>query len=586
MESPNPADLNAFNKRPKGPFPAGTPAQTPERSGPPEILPNEVEKINVLGDGSFGTVYQGRCRSKDVAVKVLHKQDLDMKTLTAFRKEVEILSQIYHPNIVLFMGACTQPGSMCIVTELLPKGDVEAMLQDKNCQLSLVQRMKMAKDAALGMAWLHGSTPQFVHRDLKTANLLVDSNLNVKVCDFGLSQIKSQGDFLRDGSEGAKGTPLWMAPEVMLGQAFNEKADIYSFGIVLWEILTRSEPFQEFDNFEQFRAAVCYEHRRPPIPDDTNPKLRRLIERCWHSNPSIRPPFKEIVELLDEVIVDVAIADEFGRRFWKESLRSKDQVKWAELKNPFVELLEWSHKNIKRPQPVPFAPDEQPTLERLQEASASQLEEFALRGPLQYAQSAQEFARRAREGLPLEGPVESLYDPSCDELNFKCFKAVLAEPSPADSDDDICTLDRFGKVLSWFGPLVDPVHGVIMLPKIRMLLSKRWFHGDLSTRDAEVRLVGKGVGAFLVRFSTFAAGTFTLSRVSKDGSLNHQRILYQPGTGFLLHNRAYPSLDVLLASKAQEMNLQVACLGSKYSSLFMDIQSTGYQGSGSAGAHS
>jgi serine/threonine protein kinase len=67
------------------------PAQTPERSGPPEILPNEVEKINVLGDGSFGTVYQGRCRSKDVAVKVLHKQDLDMKTLTAFRKEVEIL---------------------------------------------------------------------------------------------------------------------------------------------------------------------------------------------------------------------------------------------------------------------------------------------------------------------------------------------------------------------------------------------------------------------------------------------------------------------------------------------------------------
>jgi serine/threonine protein kinase len=107
--------------------------------------------------------------------------------LIALRKLTLLFSQIYHPNIVLFMGACTQPGSMCIVTELLPKGDVEAMLQDKNCQLSLVQRMKMAKDAALGMAWLHGSTPQFVHRDLKTANLLVDGNLNVKVCDFGLS---------------------------------------------------------------------------------------------------------------------------------------------------------------------------------------------------------------------------------------------------------------------------------------------------------------------------------------------------------------------------------------------------------------
>lgn len=106
----------------------------------------------MLGDGSFGTVYQGRARAKDVAVKMLHKQDLDTKTLNAFRKEVEILSQIYHPNIVLFMGACTIPGSMCIVTELLGR-DMESLLQDKNMILPLYLRMKMAKDAALGMAW-------------------------------------------------------------------------------------------------------------------------------------------------------------------------------------------------------------------------------------------------------------------------------------------------------------------------------------------------------------------------------------------------------------------------------------------------
>lgn len=148
-------------------------------------------------------MYQGRARSKDVAVKMLHKQDLDAKTLNAFRKEVEILSQIYHPNIVLFMGACTIPGSMCIVTELLGR-DMESLLQDKNVVLPLYLRMKMAKDASLGMAWyarraprpicgssvsdrLHGADPVFIHRDLKTANLLVDANYNVKVCDFGLS---------------------------------------------------------------------------------------------------------------------------------------------------------------------------------------------------------------------------------------------------------------------------------------------------------------------------------------------------------------------------------------------------------------
>ena len=98
----------------------------------------------------------------------------------------------------------------------------------------------MARDAAKGMAWLHGSNPVFIHRDLKTSNLLVGEDWNIKICDFGLSQIKKRGEhYLRDGMEGAKGTPLWMSPEVMSGEHFNEKADIYSFGIVLWEILTR-----------------------------------------------------------------------------------------------------------------------------------------------------------------------------------------------------------------------------------------------------------------------------------------------------------------------------------------------------------
>jgi serine/threonine protein kinase len=140
--------------------------------GPPEIQDHEIEAISELGTGSFGTVCRGRCRAKDVAVKVLHRQLLDESSLQSFRKEVEIVrlvthplslhsltlspsihSKIFHPNIVLFMGACTVPGKMMIVTELMPKGDLETILKDRSISLGLLTRMKMAKDAALGMTW-------------------------------------------------------------------------------------------------------------------------------------------------------------------------------------------------------------------------------------------------------------------------------------------------------------------------------------------------------------------------------------------------------------------------------------------------
>jgi serine/threonine protein kinase len=459
---------------------------------------------------------------------------------------------------------------MCIITELLPRGDLEALLQDKTILLSLVQRMKMAKDAALGMAWLHGSKPTFIHRDLKTANLLIDANFTVKVCDFGLSQIKPRGENLRDGAEGAKGTPLWMAPEVMLGQPFNEKADIYSFGIVLWEILTRSEPFQEFDSFEEFRTAVCYHHRRPVIPDDAPPKLKRLIERCWHPTPTQRPSFPEIVDCLDEAILEIAIADEYGRKFWSDCFRNRDQVKWNEFTMAFRELLEWSSKNF--PQNNARLPDNSP-VEVIRAATTSQLEEYLTRSQANYVQVAEEFARRQREGIPLEYGYN---DPRNETLNFKCLHAVLADPGTPGAEgmgDDVVSMEKWGKILAWFGPLVDLKNGVIILDKIRVLLQNNWFHGDISTKEAENRLIAKGPGAFLIRFSTSAPGTYTMSKVSRDGSINHQRILYQPGAGFFIHNKIYPSLEALVTGESREMGLTTPSLGSKYSHLFVEIQS-------------
>jgi len=410
--------------------------QEPDRFGPPEIHPYEIETNDTVGTGSFGKVLKGKCRGKDVAIKMLHKPITDEKTLATFKKEVAIMSTIFHPNICLFMGACTIPGNFFIVSEYLPKGDLEKMLRDPNIKLSLYTRMKMAKDAALGMNWLHCSNPMFIHRDLKSSNLLVDENGRVKVCDFGLSQIKQQGKNLKD-RESAKGTPLWMAPEVMQFKEFNEKADVYSFGIVLWEILTRKEPFPHHTNFDSFRNAVCNKGERPEIPIDTEPSLKRLIDQCWVGDPSQRPSFKQIIEQLDNIIVDVALQDAFGRLFWKKNFLPKEEISWEEFVTAFGKML------------------------NLPEVDLSLLD------------------KPSRNTLV---------------LNFKCLKALLAEKPKTMTDkpqSEIATLENFGRILNWFGPITNPKTTPpekTVLDIIRKTLYEPWFHGDTDTDDAQRKL--------------------------------------------------------------------------------------------------
>ncbi|EGC28777.1 hypothetical protein DICPUDRAFT_159737 [Dictyostelium purpureum] len=311
-------------------------------SGPPEILPEEIDRTDFLGQGSFGSVYKGKCRGQEVAVKIPRKQKLSLYELTSFRHEVKIMSKIFHPNVVLFLGACTQSGKMQIVTELC-QTDLEKLLHNDRTkkEFTLFRRMQMAKDAALGMNWLHGIT-RIVHNDLKTANLLVDINLRVKVTDFGFSQIK-EGEEFQD--KAAKGTPLWMAPEVMMGNPYNEKADVYSFGIILWEILTKEAPYSHHKDYDIFFNAICHERERPPIPIDTLPSLRHLIQICWDHNPQNRPSFSEILFRLNEILIDCAIDLDDGRKFWKDYFlvpkqELQEEVEWAD----FEKTLKQIHK--------------------------------------------------------------------------------------------------------------------------------------------------------------------------------------------------------------------------------------------------
>eukprot|EP01103_Thecamoeba_quadrilineata_P019190 TRINITY_DN7669_c0_g1_i1.p1 TRINITY_DN7669_c0_g1~~TRINITY_DN7669_c0_g1_i1.p1 ORF type:complete len:518 (+),score=108.01 TRINITY_DN7669_c0_g1_i1:27-1580(+) len=309
-----------------------------ENTGPPEIRSDEIEYLERIGNGCFGNVFRGRCRGKEVAIKVLYDQDLNDSALLNFQKEVEICSRLHHPNVLLFMGACMEPGNLAIVTELMPRGNLEQALRDENLNLSLYKRMAMARDAALGMNWLHLSDPQVIHRDLKPSNLLLDGSLLIKVCDFGLSTVKPLGNKWKD-KDNIPGTPLWMAPEVMLGQELDEKSDVYSYGICLWELLTKQAPFPDMSSYNYFKYAVTEENRRPPIPEDCLPSLRDLIESCWDKDPSRRPSFEKIIMRLDSIIVDAAIDDVAACGVWKNKFGSREEVLWKDFIEGFSNCL-------------------------------------------------------------------------------------------------------------------------------------------------------------------------------------------------------------------------------------------------------
>eukprot|EP00019_Armaparvus_languidus_P006004 CAMPEP_0168607050 /NCGR_PEP_ID=MMETSP0420-20121227/16923_1 /TAXON_ID=498008 /ORGANISM="Pessonella sp." /LENGTH=538 /DNA_ID=CAMNT_0008646807 /DNA_START=56 /DNA_END=1672 /DNA_ORIENTATION=- len=517
-------------------MPRSDPKQNRVGSGDhlPEIAPDEISIEKIIGEGSFGKVAMGRCRQKPVAVKILHKQNFDAKAREAFRKEVAMCSLVFHPNICLFMGACTEPGNCMIVTELVPKGDLEKMLHDPAVHLSLTLRMKMARDAALGMNWLHLSTPKFVHRDLKTSNLLVDENWRIKVCDFGLSQMLQDGEVARD-QKSAKGTPLWMAPEVMMFRGFTEKCDIYSFGIVLWEILTREEPFKEFHSFKEFRDAVCKRHVRPPIPADTLPSLRELIERCWHPDPDQRPDFTHIVAALEIIIVESAITDSLGREFWKQNFLKTDPVPWAELLPAFLQFL-GVDKNI-----------------------AEQLSQSA----------DQTAAAQAGQSAPDPGSNDSMNAPSTpvdtDDLtsvvlSINCLRLLLVDLS---NGVPVVHIEKFGKVLDCFSP----VSSAEVLDQIQQLCAEVWFHGHLSTTDAQTRLSNTPAGCFLVRFSSQEHGSYTISLVTPAGAIRHQRVRHIDSS-FVLQNHRYASLRAVVAEGGHLLSLLIPCPGSVFQPLF------------------
>lgn len=262
-----------------------------------EILWEDLTIGEQIGQGSCGTVYHALWYGSDVAVKVFAKQEYSEEVILSFRQEVSLMKKLRHPNILLFMGAVTSPQRLCIVTEFLPRGSLFRLLQRNTNKLDWRRRIHMALDIARGMNYLHHRNPPIIHRDLKSSNLLVDKNWTVKVGDFGLSRLKDEAYF---STKTGRGTPQWMAPEVLRNEFSDEKSDVYSYGVILWELVTEKIPWENLNSM-QVIGAVGFMNQRLELPYDLDPQWVSIIESCWHSEPSGRPTFQELLEKLKDL---------------------------------------------------------------------------------------------------------------------------------------------------------------------------------------------------------------------------------------------------------------------------------------------
>eukprot|EP00026_Physarum_polycephalum_P001102 Phypoly_transcript_01103.p1 GENE.Phypoly_transcript_01103~~Phypoly_transcript_01103.p1 ORF type:complete len:774 (+),score=173.32 Phypoly_transcript_01103:1162-3483(+) len=250
----------------------------------------------LIGSGSFGHVYCGEYRGADVAIKKLKHQKMSKQQLEELAQEAAVMTGLRHPNIVLFMGVCLEPPDLCIITEFMSRGSLHDVLHNDKLQLPFPLLRNMIVDILKGLQFIHSAG--IIHRDLKSPNLLVDKNWTIKIADFGLSCAKSASN------DDAQISLLWTAPEVLLQEkgCYSEKSDIYSFGIIMWEIMSRQTPF------ETIAAAaispMVVSGKRPIIYPEWSEVITSTITKCWDHNPNMRPTVKQARTVIESIEVD------------------------------------------------------------------------------------------------------------------------------------------------------------------------------------------------------------------------------------------------------------------------------------------
>jgi len=261
---------------------------------------NEIKFLEQIGNGTYGTVHHGVWRGQEVAVKTLKNDRVDNQE---FLNECNLLQELRCPYVVNFVGYCMTPEKRCILTEFMALGSLSQYIHGT---LPIEFKVRASLDCARGMAFLHECG--MMHRDLKPDNLLVvtlepTEKVVVKLTDFGTSRELAAKEMTSAKKlTGGVGTPIYMAPEVLDGNEYSASADVFSFGMLLYELFTATEPYltPQFTapwHIAQFVTAG----KRLEIPPGVPKHIVELIEICWAQDPSKRPTFTACVDALTKM---------------------------------------------------------------------------------------------------------------------------------------------------------------------------------------------------------------------------------------------------------------------------------------------
>ncbi|XP_059823367.1 mitogen-activated protein kinase kinase kinase 13-like [Hypanus sabinus] len=270
-----------------------------------EVPFEEISELQWLGSGAQGAVFLGKFRGEDVAIKKVREQkETDIKHLRKLR----------HPNIIAFKGVCTQAPCYCIIMEYCAHGQLYEVLRAGR-KISPRLLVDWSSGIASGMNYLH--LHKIIHRDLKSPNVLVTHDDAVKISDFGTSKELSD----KSTKMSFAGTVAWMAPEVIRNEPVSEKVDIWSFGVVLWELLTGEVPYKDVDS-SAIIWGVGSNSLHLPVPSTCPDGFKILMKQTWHSKPRNRPSFRQIL-----LHLDIASADVLGT---PQETYFKSQAEWRE----------------------------------------------------------------------------------------------------------------------------------------------------------------------------------------------------------------------------------------------------------------